>query len=341
MLGWKPKFKDPNVASVRYRCLNPLAELRQRGLPIELFHESKLHEYSGVIFSKLYDDNNYEIARGLKRMGKAVVFDICDNHFYNPYGLKEFKLVREQLLRMLSVADLIVTSTELLADVVKEEGRLSQRPTVIGDAIEDNLVHATSKSSWLETFRSRCRFRPLDDNHKANVLWFGIQGGENSAYGMLDILNCSNLLIHYSKIYPLRLIVVSNSREKFIRHIKQLPLETIYYDWSVANFREVVRRTDIAIIPITRNPFTLCKSNNRLATTLYAGIPTVADEIPSYRDLGRFCVLNDWEEGLQMYLNNKTISPEDLKLAKTYVADHYTIRHIGDRWAEQLTKFFD
>jgi len=78
-----------------------------------------------------------------------------------------------------------------------------------------------------------------------------------------------------------------------------------------------------------------------LATTLYAGIPTVADEIPSYRDLGRFCVLNDWQAGLQMYLSDKTRTEENLKLAKTYVADHYTIRQIGGRWAELLAKLFD
>ena len=58
MIGWKPKFKDLQVASVRYRCLNPLRELQRRGFPIELFDELNVGRYSCVVFSKLYDERN-------------------------------------------------------------------------------------------------------------------------------------------------------------------------------------------------------------------------------------------------------------------------------------------
>ena len=342
MIGWKPKFRDFNVASVRYRCLNPLVELQRRRFPIELFDESKLREYSAVIFSKLYDDENYEIARSLKRRGKAVVFDICDNHFYNPYRLERFELVRKQLLRILGIADLVVASTATLAAVLVEEARLTSLPVVIGDAVEENVAPNGDTKSWLVRLGARSRPKgKIRHDELANILWFGIHGGENAAYGMLDLLDQKDLLLKISKTHPLQLVVVSDSRAKFVRYIEPLPLKTIYLEWGSMPLAEILHQIDVAIIPISQNPFTVCKTNNRLAAALYGGVPTVADEIPSYRDLAPYCVLNDWEFGLRLYLDNRAIGREHVKSAKAYISEHYSIKQIGDSWAQNLLKFSD
>jgi hypothetical protein len=338
VIGWKPKFNDITVASVRYRCLNPLKELQRSRFQIELFSEKNLDRYSAVIFSKLYDDRNYNLALKLKRNGKAVVFDVCDNHFYNPYGLEEFRVVRQQLLRMISVADLITVSTEALADVLMEEGKLEVRPTVIGDAIEQEILEP-KPIGWLRRLGGRVNpGRSLDDK-KANLLWFGIHGGENAPYGILDVLNQKDLLADLAKRYPLRLTVVSNSREKFLKYIEPLPFETCYREWNIARFGETLRASDICIIPITKNPFTNCKTNNRLASALYAGIPTIADCIPSYRDLSSFCIFDDWEYGLRKYLSDKVAAQEHAKPAKEFINSRYTMRQIGTLWAKHLGQF--
>jgi hypothetical protein len=337
MLGWKPKFQDARIASVRFRCLNPIAELQKRGFPVELFDQTRLSQYSGVIFSKLYDPENYDLARSLKERGKRVIFDICDNHFYNPYQLEKFKTVREQLLRMLDCADLIVASTPTLAEVLVKEADLRSEPVVIGDAVEEHAFTGARNRWWFRFPARRCIRR----NGTANILWFGIHGGENAPYGMLDILNQKDLLIELSRTYPLQLVVVSDSREKFKEYIEPFPLRTLYIEWGSVSFSEILSESDISIIPISRNPFTLCKTNNRLATALFAGVPTVADEIPSYRDLAHYCVLNDWERGLRVYLDNNPLGREQVKSAKPYILEHYTISHIGDAWAKHLSAFVD
>jgi hypothetical protein len=337
MLGWKPKFQDAKVASVRFRCLNPMTELQKRGFPVELFDEDRFTQYSGVIFSKLYDDQNYGLARRLKERGKAVIFDICDNHFYNPYQLEKFKRVREQLLKMLHIADSIVASTPALAEVLVKEADLRSDPVVIGDAVEEDAVTGARNRWW---FRFPVR-RWIRRNGTVNILWFGIHGGENAPYGMLDILNQKDLLIELSRTYPLQLVVVSDSREKFKEYIEPLPLRTLYIEWGSVSFKEILSESDISIIPISRNPFTLCKTNNRLATALFAGVPTVADEIPSYRDLAQYCVLNDWERGLRLYLDNNPVGREQAKSARPYILEHYTINHIGHVWAKHLSAFVD
>jgi hypothetical protein len=337
MLGWKPKFDDPTVASVRFRCLNPLAELQRRAFPIQLFDQAHFKQYSGVIFSKLYDQQNYELARKLKERGKAVIFDICDNHFYNPFHLEKFVTVREQLLKMLQVADSIVASTPALAEVLVKEAGLTSVPRVIGDAVEEAPLAGTRNGWWFK-FPVRQRIRR---DGMANLLWFGIHGGENAPYGMLDLLNKKDLLIELNRTHPIHLVVLSDSREKFNRHIATLPLSTLYIEWGSIHFSGILRQSDVNIIPISINPFTLCKTNNRLATALFAGVPTVADEIPSYRDLARFCVLNDWEHGLRLYLDNKWIGQEHARSAREYILEHYTIKQVGDAWAKHLSAFID
>ena len=333
MLAWKPKFANPKVASVRFRCLNPMAELHRRSFPIELFNEARLLKYSGVIFSKLYDEQNYNLAMRLKQHGKAVIFDICDNHFYNPYGLETFNAIRQQLMKMLHIADLIVASTGMLAEILVKEANLPTQPAVIGDAVEETDYAEAEKGRW---FAKRIRKTGL-----TNILWFGIHGGENAPYGMLDLLNQKDLLSELAELYPLQLIVVSDSAVKFKRYIEPLPFRTRYIEWGSRPFRQVLRQIDINIIPISRNPFTLCKTNNRLATALFAGVPTVADEIPSYTDLAPYCILNAWRDGLQFYLENKLAAVEQARSARPYILRNYTIKQIGDAWARHLSPFVD
>jgi hypothetical protein len=333
MLGWKPKFQNPKVASVRFRCLNPIAELQRRSFPVELFNESRLSEYSGIIFSKLYDQQNYNLARHLKERKKAIIFDICDNHFYNPYGLEKFNTIRQQLFKMLGIADLIVASSSTLAEVLVKEANVPSSPVIIGDAVEEHNSGNVEKRWWLA--------RKIRKKGMTNILWFGIHGGENAPYGMLDLLNQKDLLIELSKKYPLQLVVVSDSWDKFKRYVKPLPLRTLYIEWGSRPFSDVLEKSDINIIPISRNPFTLCKTNNRLATALLAGIPTVADEIPSYRDLAPYCILNDWDRGLRLYLEDKAVGLEHARAARPYILEHYTIKQIGDAWAKHLAAFVD
>jgi hypothetical protein len=130
--------------------------------------------------------------------------------------------------------------------------------------------------------------------------------------------------------------VASNSREKYLEHIKPFPFETHYCDWTLADFGYMLLSSDICVIPITKNPFTICKSNNRLATALYAGIPTIADSIPSYSDLSKFCVLDDWEYGFATYLRDLLKAKEQATPANGYIKARYSIAEIGSQWAGHL-----
>jgi hypothetical protein len=108
LVGWRPKSDNRDVASVRIRCLNPIAALQAERFPVEIFDPARAAEYGVVVYSKLYDDDAREEAERLKSGGARVVVDLCDNHFHNPRGDPEWAAHCERLRKMLAAADAVV-----------------------------------------------------------------------------------------------------------------------------------------------------------------------------------------------------------------------------------------
>lgn len=329
VLGWKPKAPDPSVASVRYRCLIPLRELQARKFPVALYEEPYRDHYTGVIFSKLYDTEHQVLARRLKARGAMVILDLCDNHFYNPSDLPEYRRARADLLRMIELADLLICSTPTLAEIVQEEAHLRKRPEVVGDPVEP-----LSPGRIYSPARGEGMGLPLP-----RLLWFGVHGAPNAPCGMLDLLNVADVLIGVGREHPFELVVVSNNRAKFRKHIAPLPIRSSYLEWDANTFPGIVARATAVVIPVTRNPFTLCKSNNRLATALAVRTPVIADAIPSYREFTDFCYLDDWERGLSAVLGGDRRAIEKALAGQAHVARYWSPAAVADRWEAVLMPF--
>ncbi len=338
MIGWKPKSPDPRVASARIRCLNPLRELQRRGYPVELFRPERAAAYRAIVYSKLYDPASYREAAELQARGARIIVDLCDNHFYNPSGLPELVQAGSALRRMLELADHIVVSTPELDTVVRAEVTTGRPVTIIGDAIEEEIqgVRESAFRRWLHR-RELQRLRTSLENSRrsgarASLVWFGIHGGPYHEHGMGDLTRVRGTLESLHQEHPLQLTVISNSREKFERLIASWALPTRYLEWSPTTFFPALRAHQIAVIPVTPNPFTRCKSSNRLATALAAGLAVVADSIPSYRPFAAVCRLDDWERGLGDYLSDERIRLRDVAAGQAVVAQHCSLQGIADAW---------
>lgn len=332
MLAWKPKSNDQTVASVRYRCLLPLQKLQDGGFPIALFDQHHADEYRGVIFSKLYDEGNRRIAARLKSHGAKIVLDICDNHFYNPFGLEQYKRVRADLENMISLADVVVCSTKQLAEVVTRESSIRTKPFVIGDPIEslpsvksvDGVIHATMWNTQHIAGVGEC----------PRLLWYGSHGSPNAPGGMLDILNVASILERVNLRVPFELVVLSNNKPKYDEHIAPLPFRTVYREWRYDSFRNEIESAAAVIVPITPNDFTLCKSNNRVVLALQHGIPVVASSIPSYEEFRPFCFLDEWESGLFEVLARTSNVRSMTETGRQHVFKNWSVEKIANQWGE-------
>lgn len=328
MIGWKTPapswrhrlFGNKDIASVRYRCLLPLEELQKRGFPAETYREPTRDRYKAVLFFKTYGPKDLELARDLRRRGRGVLLDLCDNHFYNPRDLPLYRTARRELLEMIALADQVSCSTPDLARTVAAEAGLKKEPVVVGDPVDPSLRADP----------------PQEKSARPQLLWFGAHGAPNAPCGMEDLLRVAKPLERLRRKRDFELVVASNDRAKFRRLIAGLPFPASYVPWDIRTFPRLLAGAWAALIPVNPNPFTLCKSHNRLATALFAGVPAVADGIPSYRELAEFSCLDDWEGGL-----NAIFEERPLVLAKAARGREYLLRrclpsHSASAWEKFL-----
>lgn len=341
-IAWKPRFSDPRVASTRIRCLNPLSELQSRGYPVELFHSQRVSQYAAVVYSKIYDDATYREATTLQKRGVRIVLDLCDNHFYNPNGLASLRKAEEQLKRMMTLADELVASTAAMSEVMRAELSTPRNITIIEDAVETEIrgVRTRLWDRWWEKKQLGKLLRQLEagkQNGRTPLVWFGIHGGFNAEYGILDLLKVRALLEKINRSYPLSLTVISNSKEKYDRAIKPWSFPTYYLNWQADTLLPALRSHAIAVIPIAQNPFTRCKSNNRLALSLNVGLAVVADSIPSYQDFAEVCCLDSWETGLENYLADPELRRRHVERGQGIIARDWSSVQLAEKWRN----FFD
>ena len=341
-IAWKPRFSDPRVASTRIRCLNPLSELQSSGYPVELFDRSRIGQYAAVVYTKLYDDATYDEADVLQRRGVRIVLDLCDNHFYNPNGLVALSKAAVQLKRMMALADELVASTPAMSEVMRAELSTPRKITIIEDAVETEIRGV--KTPFWDHWRARNQLVKLqrrlaqgNRDGRTPLVWFGIHGGPNADYGMLDLLKLRPLLETLNRIYPLSLTIISNSKKKYDRSIHSWPFPTYYLKWHADTLFTALRSHAIAVIPVSANPFTRCKSNNRLTLSLSVGLAVVADAIPSYQDFSDVCFLDDWQTGLELYLSDTELRRCHVERGQAIIATDWSIARLADKWRE----FFD
>lgn len=319
-VGWVSSVQDRRVASFRYRVEAPAAGLRARGHQVEVLDPAKADSYDVVVFSKAYSREHLAFARTVKKRGARVIFDICDNHFYNPYDLPKYRRAREEIGEMMAIADRVICSTPTLASVVRDEIDGAFEPIVIGDVVE----------------RFKPRRRAVSADRPLQLTWFGSHGSPNAPSGMTDLLLIREELEALAARRAVELTVCSNSRDKFDQTIAPMGLPTRYVEWSLEGFPKMLADADAAILPMNINPFTACKTHNRLTTALYAGVPVIASGIDSYQEFGAFCTLDDWGGGFQAVVDGHDEERQRALASRAHIDQRWTIEALASQWEAAL-----
>lgn len=337
-IGWKPRYSDTRSAGARIRCFAPINELRKRGYDAEVFQPKNIERYSLVVFSKSYDENSQNEILKLKARNAKVVFDLFDNHFYNPNALPELERAKDQIRRVMALSDALVASTDAMADVMREERGVPSRPiVVIGDSVEADSANAKKRFGidWFASRNARRVVTELREDKKTGITpltWFGIHGGQNADYGMGDLLRVKQVLEEIGSEYPISLTVISNSKQKYRDLVAPWKIQTRYVEWNPHTFCDVLKEHEIAVIPVTINPFTRCKSPNRILQALHLGLAVVADIVPSYQEFLTVAAIGDWNNGLRMYLTDIQKRRAHVEAARRLIADRWTVAKVTDQW---------
>jgi glycosyltransferase involved in cell wall biosynthesis len=322
-IGWIPSSTDPRVASTRLRCALPCRYLREAGLRAEILDRREPYNYDLVVFQKIYDEDAIQLAFSLRRRGTVTVFDLCDNHFYNPDDLPALTERAERLQRMLAAVDAVSVSTEPLRELLSDRD-----PTVIDDALDE--LQAGRTREIVDRLRDRFRTRA----GSLRVVWYGNAGLESPPFGLVHLPKILPILEDLHRLVQLELTVISNSREKYAKALDGAGFPSRYFEWDLKSFPRLFRGHDICVIPIELNPFTAGKTGNRVALSLLLGVPVVADPIPSFEEFSDFILLDDWPQSLRSYATDPALVEEHLSAGRRYVEATYTKERVVQQWSE-------
>ena len=173
------------------------------------------------------------------------------------------------------------------------------------------------------------------------ILWFGNHGAKYGSFGMSSILQVAPAIEQLSHELPLRLVVVSNSQEKYERYIKPLPFDTLYLRWHPQKCYDYIRASDAVIVPNSQSIFSICKSANRVVLALSQGTPVVASRTPALDLLQECIVMDDWYLGLRQYLLHLEIAQAHVAAAQRAIAQNFSGDKIAQQWLALIESIRD
>lgn len=338
---WWPHTRNPDVASFRLRCLQVVEALRASGVDAGLFDEDGSEAPDVLVLSKRYDARTVARATGLRaRQGTRLVLDLCDNHFHAKVATAEAVKRADALRAAVLAVDAVVCASDALAAVVREECPAVRQVFVVGDAIEwpwspSFVSRLANPSPEWHLARLARRLRGLRLPAGGRLVWFGNHGSPNADGGMDDLGRIRDVLHEVHAARGVSLTVISNSEPRFHEVTAGWQMPVFYLAWHQQTFSRALQLHDVALIPVGRNPFTLCKTNNRLATSLAHGLLCVADAIPAYEPFADVAVIDDWSR-LRQACDDPGLRAARVAAGQELLRRDWSLERIAGLWATTL-----
>lgn len=312
---WVPGLRAHDVASTRVRCLLPARLLGTAGVDSRLLRRHERRRADVVVFQKAYAPDHLALAARLRHAGVRLVLDVCDNHFHNPADSREVAGRAERLKRMVDLVDVVTVSTPTLAELIQHDRRV-----LVDDCVE-----------WPAGPRApRARFGPFC------MVWFGNAGDPALGFGLCDLRPRMAELMAFASGRAVELVVISSSEEQFRRWVGDQPFPVRYEPWRRRRFAALLAGSDVAVLPVTLNPFTTAKTSNRPVTALLHGVPVVTSPLPSYLELSPFVLFEDWTQHLTRYADDPELAATHVREAASFIGERFSDARIVSQWREAI-----
>lgn len=329
---------DLRQAAARMRAALLMPLLAQRGVAAEWLQYGEIQRYDCVVVSRRYDDDTVRLLRQFKHRGGRVVLDLCDNHFL-PSSQQAKHLHRVDNLRALAeLADVVVTASAALAQIVTRECPAARRVVAIGDMPDDLRIVTTplwqrALLGW-QLARERAHLARVAAPGVCRLVWFGYANKRQKDAGMEELTHLLPTLAALGRKYPLHLSVISNNAARYQQLIAPALLSSRYIEWHASTFDPLLSMHHVALIPASAHESTACRSDNRVLTALRAGLAVVADPVPSYAPYGDVIQLGAMENGVWLYVSDPARRSADAARGQAMVAQAGHAEQVLAQWLD-------
>ncbi|MGH8772109.1 MAG: hypothetical protein ACREV2_13175, partial [Burkholderiales bacterium] len=167
---------------------------------------------------------------------------------------------------------------------------------------------------------------------KRTLIWFGNHGASYGQFGLEDLARLRPALCTIAERHRIRLIVVSNSEERFNELIRPFPFSTCYVPWRPGVVEEIFQQSEIALLPNSLDAFSVCKSANRAVLALHHGVPVVATRTPALQLFAGCVMFDDWIGGIESYLNDPQLAQQHVAVARAIIKREFSGKRIATEW---------
>lgn len=295
------------MASVRIRCYDVIRYFEKQGIAVELYKPFK--KYDAVFFSKTCYDSSVRTAEKLHGQGTKIYFEsFCD--YLNDDKIQNHE--KDNILRILSVADIVGTPSEVQQQVFMKRHRdVRMIPeSVDRDFFKEKKQH-TSKQ-------------------KVNLIYCGYSAKAK------DTLCIINTIKRIQNEYGSEMIYVCE---------KDPDIQGIRYRYIPYNQKKIpllLMQGDIMIAPRPMDGIEhRGHSFTKAAYPLAVGLPVVASPLPSYLDTPVILcnTEQEWYDTLTNLIGNPDKRNRLAKQGIRYVKDNYSIEVIGEKYRGILKEF--
>jgi len=298
-----------------------------------------------IVFHRANTNWHHRMAIALKKAGKKIVFDnddtfqLGENSAFKTLDEKGFYENKDRLnnvtYNFIRNCDLVTASTPILAEEYK---KFNPNTIVLPNCVNPDdwpknpLKNETDKVrigivgsvAYHQDFKEiKDLLRKLDADERVQLVMFGLWKGVKRKENPLVES------VHYKEY----------AFWDSLKNLEHLP-------WcEMKDYIDVLEQTrlDIMLIPREDNYFNRCKSNLKFLEAAMLEIPVVAQAMTDgpYQELdgsNGILATDDWEEKVELLIQDKELRTAIGKNAKDYVLSKYDINNNAHLWREAYSK---
>ncbi len=246
-------------------------------------------DHDVYVFCKTFTPMALALAAVLRKAGKVVGQDLFDDYF-SQTGDARLQLYRGWLRQMGRLTDFAICTTPRMAEVVAPF--LPDRPiSVVGDPV---LAYDDARVAILSD-RKVMRART---DRRLKLAWFGIGDNPFFPVGIEDLtaaptLHAIGRLRHLG--WDVDLTIATNTRALDVaglERLRLLPVQPTILEWSEAVEEDLLKASDIVLLPVSDQGFSKAKSLNRALTAMEQGCQVLSLNAALYAPLSAFIYRN-------------------------------------------------